>query len=80
MSNWRPEGWYNPYSFDCTFERIFEKGANALLGAITEKIEKVEKKAENTPRYWDGLGNAYRDGWENACQEILAILKEDLCQ
>ena len=51
------------------------KDTKELLALISEDIEKVEKQAENTPRYWDGLGKAYQDGWENACQAILSLLR-----
>lgn len=49
MSNWRPEGWNNPHITKVSYkdsleERIFEAGADAMLGAICEEIKKVENR------------------------------------
>jgi len=88
MSNWRPDGWENnkkivlygggrqtgraEYSIS---KASFEAGADAMLEAISNEIEKVEKanpysKAKlASAEYYEG------EGFHRACQKILALLK-----
>ena len=53
----------------------YREQAKEKLALIAEEVRKVEKEAEETPRAWDGLGKAYQDGWENACQKVLGLLE-----
>jgi len=52
-----------------------EREAKEILALIAEEVRKVEKEAEETPRAWDGLGKAYQDGWEDACQKVFGLLE-----
>jgi len=89
MSNWRPEGWatHSVKSYthkdakDCTGREIFEAGADAMLEAISEEIEKVENPYPPTRKCADEDGaiqeyvNVSHTRVEEFRQEILALLK-----
>lgn len=79
MSAWRPKDWKNPYTQESTnpwvtrdfavWSRIHEQGANNMLQAICEEIEKVEGSEEReSPPYYRGFADAV--------DKILALLKE----
>lgn len=81
MSKWRPEGWKNPFSISsgadpADGERFvdYEAGADAMLGAVCEEIEKKENPY---PKYL--FAHSVRDvRWmaiEDCRQKILARLR-----
>jgi len=53
MSNWRPEGWENPHTGFYPTSETFEEGADAMLEAISEKIEKYGR----IKSYWVKAGS-----------------------
>jgi hypothetical protein len=83
MKTWRPEGWDNPYSedkkltkpwtewFQSDAEIACEAGADLLLKAIREVIEKLENPYCPFP----GSFEDEHEGFERCRQKILALLK-----
>lgn len=80
--NWRPEGWKNPYLVEphssvarTSDAPIYEAGADAMLEAIREEIEKVENPYLRAGFQYP---KEYEFCFERCRQEILALLKEEV--
>ena len=88
LSNWRPEGWKPDYTVtiletvdsgdlahytNVIIKSAFEAGADAMLGAVSEEIEKVENPYVPIR---SGTSDADRANTFESCrQKILALLK-----
>jgi len=75
-NSWRPEGWENPYTVNPQLKdypkNAFEQGADAMLKAISEEIEK-----ELNGREEDMIADIdYKEGWLDCRHWILALLKQ----
>ena len=71
MSKWRPEGWKNPYmgKVGGDLGNVHEAGADAMLEAVCQEIEKVEN-------LYDPIhAGLHYHGFETARKKILARLR-----
>jgi len=75
--NWRPENWENPYPHLANLapaymaRYAYEAGANAMLAAVREEIEKTPNPDRQT-KYPNAY---YQTGFEDFREKVLAILQ-----